>query len=211
MKTRRLTAQELIDLPQWAKVVVVVDDYDVSAGDFLYRHRDPGYDDLRSCYFSTQPDHPYGCIFMTYEEVDLVIEEAPEEQPTLAFSVGDVVPKVPELGVYRPELSDRKVGKVRVELVDDGFPLALREIAKVMTWAQEAKGYKDHDWQNLPNAELQLAAAASRHRTDHIKQRVVDGLAIDQCVDGESSLLHKAHEAFGVLAQLELMLRGEFK
>lgn len=115
------------------------------------------------------------------------------------------------LGVYRPNLDDRKVGKVRVELVDDGFPLALREIAKVMTWAQAAKGYKDHDWQNLPNAEVALAAAASRHRTDHIKQRMVDGLFIKQCVDGESELLHKAHEAFGVLAQLELMLRGDIE
>lgn len=115
-----------------------------------------------------------------------------------------------ELGVYRPNLEDRKVGKVRVELVDDGFPLALREIAKVMTWAQTAKGYKDHDWQNLPNAELSLAAAASRHRTDHIRQRVVDALPINECVDHESELLHKAHEAFGVLAQLELMLRGAF-
>lgn len=115
------------------------------------------------------------------------------------------------LGVYRPILEDRKVGKVRVELVDDGFPLALREIAKVMTWAQTAKGYKDHDWQNLPNAEVSLAAAASRHRTDHIMQRVFEGLNIDQCVDHESKLLHKAHEAFGVLAQLELMLRGKFE
>lgn len=120
-------------------------------------------------------------------------------------------PEAPEdLGVFRPELSTRKVGKVRVELVDDGFPLALREIAKVMTWAQSAKGYKDHDWQNLPNAEQALAAAASRHRTDHIKQRIVEGNDIADCVDSESKLLHKAHEAFGVLAQLELMLRGEF-
>jgi len=114
------------------------------------------------------------------------------------------------LGVFRPELETRKAGKIRVELVDDGFPLALREVAHVMTWAQTAKGYKDHDWQNLPNAEEALAAAASRHRTDHIKQRVVDGFDINQCVDGESGLLHKAHEAFGVLAQLELMLRGKF-
>lgn len=116
-----------------------------------------------------------------------------------------------DLGVYRPVLEDRKVGKVRVELVDDGFPLALREIAKVMTWAQTAKGYKDHDWQNLPNAEVSLAGAASRHRTDHIMQRVFEGLNINQCVDHESKLLHKAHEAFGVLAQLELMLRGKFE
>lgn len=111
------------------------------------------------------------------------------------------------LGVYRPELETRKVGKVRVELVDDGFPLALREVAKVMTWAQTAKGYKDHDWQNLPNWEQALAAATSRHRSDLIIQRHVEGLDFEHCNDEESNLIHKAHEAFGVLAQLELMLR----
>lgn len=115
------------------------------------------------------------------------------------------------LGVYRPNLEDRKVGKVRVELVDDGFPLALREVAKVMTWAQSAKGYKDHDWQNLPNAEQALAAATSRHRTDHIIQRHVGKTPAKECVDHESKIVHKAHEAFGVLAQLELLLRGKFK
>lgn len=112
-----------------------------------------------------------------------------------------------ELGTYRPVLETRKAGKVRVELVDDGFPLALREVAKVMTWAQTAKGYKDHDWQNLPDAQVQLAAAASRHRTDQIIQHVVEGKPLYECLDDESELVHKAHEAFGVLAQLELMLR----
>lgn len=115
------------------------------------------------------------------------------------------------LGVFRPNLEDRKVGKVRVELVDDGFPLALREIAKVMTWAQTAKGYKDHDWQNLPNPEQGLSGATSRHRSDNIIQRMVDGLDAKDCVDGESGILHKAHEAFGVLAQLELILRGKIQ
>jgi hypothetical protein len=115
------------------------------------------------------------------------------------------------LGVYRPNLVDRKVGKVRVELVDDGFPLALREIAKVMTWAQTAKGYKDHDWQNLPNPEQGLSGATSRHRSDFIIQRQVDKLAAKDCVDVESKIIHKAHEAFGVLAQLELILRGVIK
>lgn len=116
-----------------------------------------------------------------------------------------------DLGVYRPNLEDRKVGKVRVELVDDGFPLALREIAKVMTWAQTAKGYKDHDWLNLPNPEQALSAAASRHRTDAIIQRQVGKSDAVDCTDHESKLLHKAHEAFGVLAQLELILRGVIK
>lgn len=111
------------------------------------------------------------------------------------------------LGTFRPVLETRKVGKVRVELVDDGFPLALREIAKVMTWAQTEKGYKDHDWQNLPDAQVQLAAAASRHRTDQIMMHRVGRKPLLECVDPESKLVHKAHEAFGVLAQLELMLR----
>lgn len=113
------------------------------------------------------------------------------------------------LGIMRPLLETRKLGKIRVELVDDGFTLALREVAKVMTWAQTAKGYKDHDWLNLPAAEIQLAAAASRHRTDHIEQRLIQGLPALECVDPESALMHKAHEAFGVLAQLEYMLRNK--
>lgn len=113
------------------------------------------------------------------------------------------------LGMFRPALESRKVGKVRVELVDDGFTLALREVAKVMTWAQTAKGYKDHDWMNLPEAEIQLAAAASRHRTDHIVQRLIEDKPALECVDPESALMHKAHEAFGVLAQLEYMLRNK--
>lgn len=107
-----------------------------------------------------------------------------------------------ELGVYRPALEDRKVGKVRVELVDKGFPNALWEIAKLMTWAQEAKGYKDHDWKNLPDAKNSLPAAASRHRQQHNK---------GELYDEESKLHHKVSEAFGVLAELELMLTGVIK
>ncbi|WKV20500.1 hypothetical protein 16Q_107 [Pseudomonas phage 16Q] len=148
------------------------------------------------------PDRGNGCGSTNYERSDV-------EDLIRRGLWGLVQDKKEDLGMFRPELETRKMGKVRVELLDDGFPLALREIAKVMTWAQDAKGYKDHDWQNLPNAEVALAAAASRHRTDHIKQRVVEGLDIYKCVDSESSLLHKAHEAFGVLAQLELMLRGD--
>lgn len=159
------------------------------------------------------PDRGNGSGSTTYERSDVedLISKSPWRvigKESWATSTSNLGPKA-DLGMYRPALETRKAGKVRVELLDDGFPLALREIAKVMTWAQGAKGYKDHDWQNLPNAETALAAAASRHRTDHIKQRVVEGKSISECVDPESALLHKAHEAFGVLAQLELMLRGD--
>lgn len=156
-------------------------------------------------YTSVGYSHSGGWDFFEEGEVGVV------ETPATNFDLSVFAPETEiPLGVFRPELETRKAGKIRVELVDEGFPLALREVAKIMTWAQTAKGYKDHDWQNLPNAEVALAAAASRHRTDHIEQRVVQGLDIDQCVDVESSLHHKAHEAFGVLAQLELMLRGKF-
>ena len=108
----------------------------------------------------------------------------------------------PDLGVYRPNLSDRKVGKVRVELVDKGFPNALWELARLMTWAQEAKGYQDHDWKNLPDAKNSLPAAASRHRQQHNK---------GELYDDESNLHHKTSEAFGVLAELELILTGKIE
>lgn len=196
------TDSELVDLPENTPVRVVEAYEAFEVGDIIYRNKNSNVDDVLSCMFSKKPDGRGAKHLMTCDEVVKVEPNA---------SVETQLPEAPEdLGVYRPELETRKVGKVRVELVDDGFPLALREVAKVMTWAQTAKGYKDHDWQNLPNAEVALAAAASRHRTDHIKQRVVDGEAINDCVDSESKLLHKAHEAFGVLAQLELMLRGEF-
>lgn len=115
----------------------------------------------------------------------------------------DTIPHlIEQLGMYRPNLSDRKIGKVRVELVDKGFPNALWELAKLMTWAQEAKGYKDHDWKNLPDAKNSLPAAASRHRQQHNR---------GEFYDDESKLYHKVSEAFGVLAELELILTGVIK
>lgn len=115
-----------------------------------------------------------------------------------------------ELGVYRPKLEDRKVGKVGMHFVVDGFPNALREIAKVMDWAADAKGYKLHDWKNLPNADLAFPSAAYRHSNDNSVQKAQSVVAIDR-TDHESKLLHKAHEAFNVLAELELILTGVIK
>jgi hypothetical protein len=192
-----MTPEQMLDLPVGARARYLGGDYDgfISVGTILTRYKAPS-DDEDSVGFTYDEEGNYE--YFEPHEIEFIVEETPP--------CGTEV-----LGVFRPELETRKVGKIRVELVDDGFPLALREVAKVMTWAQTAKGYKDHDWQNLPNAEVSLAAAASRHRTDHIEQRVVNRLAISECVDIESSLLHKAHEAFGVLAQLELMCRGKFQ
>jgi len=114
------------------------------------------------------------------------------------------------LGVYRPNLEDRKVGKVGMHMVDDGFPNALRAVAEVMTWAAVAKGYKLHDWRNLPNADVELPSAAYRHRNDNSVQKVQGLNALDR-TDHESKLLHKAHEAFNTLAELELIITGVIK
>jgi hypothetical protein len=199
MNIRVLSIDEMTELQDGAHAILVkhVEDLpELPIGTILVRNSDV-MDDRHSVSFKhsvSQYDY--------FEDGEVGVYVFPQKEQTAR--------PAEELGVYRPELATRKIGKTRVELVDDGFPLALREVAQVMTWAQTAKGYKDHDWQNLPDAEVALAAAASRHRTDHIKQRVVEGFDIKDCVDPESALLHKAHEAFGVLAQLELMLRGKF-
>ena len=216
MSVRSLSVLEMLALPVGTQAVIIKEPWYskddgsvISVGTRLTRVSKP-YDDENSVAFEYEDgDYDYftdGTVGVV--EVDrhpLIVRHT-----HLGATLEQTERPAEELGVFRPDLETRKVGKVRVELVDEGFPLALREVAQVMTWAQTAKGYKDHDWQNLPDAEVALAAAASRHRTDHIKQRVVDGFDIVDCVDGESGLLHKAHEAFGVLAQLELMLRGKF-
>lgn len=208
MSVRALTIDEMLAQKHGTESITLTkieaDGGDIEVGTTITR-RYHAFDNRDSVAY----DHPYGWDFFEAGEVGVV--EVTKHPLIIKPSKEQTERPGEELGIYRPDLETRKVGKTRVELVDDGFPLALREVAQVMTWAQTAKGYKDHDWQNLPNAEIALAAAASRHRTDHIKQRVVDGLPIDQCVDSESGLLHKAHEAFGVLSQLELMLRGKFE
>lgn len=107
-------------------------------------------------------------------------------------------------------LDKRKNGKIRMELVDQGFPLALMELGRVMTWANENKGYKDHDWKQLPDAENGFKGAAARHRVKFDSQRA-SGFEMIDCVDEESGIIHLAHEAFNVLALLELALAGRVK
>lgn len=115
-----------------------------------------------------------------------------------------------ELGVYRPDLKDRKVAKVPMHMVVDGFPRALREVAKVMGWAADAKGYKLHDWVNLPNADTDFPSAGYRHMIDNSIMKSEGTNAIDR-VDHESNLVHLAHEVFNKLAELELVLTGKIK
>jgi hypothetical protein len=207
MSVRLLTIEEMLEQPEGAEAVLL---YDVDVGPTTLYVGTVVHRKKSTCdgYDSVGYTHKAGWDYFTPGEVGVV--EVTKHIPIIKPSKEQVERPAEELGMYRPELGTRKLGKVRVELVDDGFPLALREVAKVMTWAQTAKGYKDHDWQNLDNPEIVLAAAASRHRSDYIMQRVVEGLPALECVDPESNLVHKAHEAFGVLSQLELLLRGKF-
>lgn len=115
-----------------------------------------------------------------------------------------------ESSIARPILTERKVGKVQMDLFDSGFPNAITEVAKVMTWAAENKGYKPHDWKGLPNAETEFSAAASRHRVKGFIQKAEGVAAIDR-TDEESNIVHLAHAAFNILAELELVLTGRIK
>jgi hypothetical protein len=132
----------------------------------------------------------------------LIGEQCPETTIT--------VERAEQLGVYRPNLEDRKVGKVGMHMVIDGFPRALREVAKVMTWAADAKGYKLHDWRNLPNADVAFPSAEYRHQNDNSIMKSEGTPAIER-TDHESNLLHAAHKIFNGLAELELILTGVIK
>lgn len=155
---------------------------------------------------------------VTNTEVDLkgknrVFAKALNGGPSVWFEEDDLIlankPAIKE-DEESSALDKRKNGKIRMELVDQGFPLALMELGRVMTWANENKGYKDHDWKQLPDAENGFKGAAARHRVKFDAQRAFGNEMLD-CVDEESGIIHLAHEAFNVLALLELALAGRVK
>jgi hypothetical protein len=86
-------------------------------------------------------------------------------------------------------------GKIQADLLED-FSLALAEIAKVCTYG--AKKYSRGGWQSVPDGISRYNSAAWRHR---LKRRHEE-------IDEESGLTHDAHEAWNVLARLELKLRA---
>lgn len=105
-------------------------------------------------------------------------------------------------GDFHSPLETRKNDKNQMELVDTGFPNALMVLGEVMTWAAKNKGYLANDWKDIPNPSMTLLGAASRHRNKRLK---------GEEFDEESGLPHLAHEAFNVLAQLELLMMGKLK
>lgn len=90
--------------------------------------------------------------------------------------------------------------KPRVELVLGGFALALIEVAKVGTFG--AQKYTDHGWKSVPRGFQRYQDAAGRHR---LHRQAGD------IFDKESKLIHLAHEAWNVLACLQLYIEGEYK
>ena len=112
--------------------------------------------------------------------------------------------------IAKPILEERKIGKVKMQLFDEGFPNAVMEIAKVMSWAEQNKGYKPNDFKNLPNADVEFSAAASRHKLKGLIQKDA-GLPPLERVDEESGIVHLAHQCFNALAELELVLTGRIK
>lgn len=174
----QLTPEQLLNLPMGTPA------RHIESGDTVYRYP-LGIDDTVSVYFTANPGEDYdGSFYETAElEVDYTFHQS----------------------IARPVLEERKLGKISIELFDEGFPNAVLAIGEVMTWAAEHKGYKPHDWKNLPEARTAFLAAASRHRVKRHIQHVT-GVPVEAQTDEESNLLHLAHEAFNVLAQLELAI-----
>lgn len=84
-------------------------------------------------------------------------------------------------------------GKIRADLLLD-FRHALREVARVSTFG--AQKYAPGSWLHVPDGEVRYRAARLRHQ-------------LEEGEDDDSGLLHLAHEAWNILAELELRLRRE--
>lgn len=111
----------------------------------------------------------------------------------------------PKMGTASPQTDPAQAfktdaGKVQFDLLEDGAPNALLEIAKVMSWAVEEKGYHPHSWQEIPDAIRRYKAALGRHR---------NAIARGEVLDPESKLLHWAHAACCVIFITELELRSK--
>lgn len=192
-----MTPEQMLNLPVGAEVRYLGGDYEgfIKVGTTLARISCYSDDEV-SVGFTYDEEGNYE--YFEPHEIEFILEEGPSAVAACGTSIA------------RPVLEERKVGKIAIELFDHGFPNAIMAVGEVMTWAAEHKGYKPHDWKNLPNAEVAFDAAGSRHR---IKRHIQagKGLTPEFRTDDESNLLHLAHEAFNVLAQLELTITGKIQ
>jgi hypothetical protein len=192
-----MTPEQMLEIPIGGQARYLGGEYDgyIEVGTLLSRVRAYSDDEYSVGFtWGDQSDYEY----FEPHEIELLVEEGPSAVAACGTSIA------------RPVLEERKVGKIAIELFDHGFPNAIMAVGEVMTWAAEHKGYKPHDWKNLPNAEVAFDAAGSRHR---IKRHIQagKGLTPEFRTDDESDLLHLAHEAFNVLAQLELVITGKIQ
>lgn len=91
-------------------------------------------------------------------------------------------------------------GKQRPALVLGSFSRALAAVVQIGTFG--ANKYTPRGWETVPNGIERYADAAGRHR---LKRGMGEEL------DPDSKMKHLAHEAWNVLAELELLLREEEK
>ena len=87
-------------------------------------------------------------------------------------------------------------GKVQPELIIRGFARSLLEVAKVATYG--ANKYTEDGWEVVPNGKKRYANAGLRHKLKRY---------IGQTHDSDTKIMHLAHEAWNILAELELTLR----
>ncbi len=89
-------------------------------------------------------------------------------------------------------------GKLRPELVLGSFAHALEAVTQIGT--DGASKYSDNGWLQVPNAIARYSDAKLRHQLARQK---------GELIDSQSGSLHLAHEAWNILAVLELTLRGD--
>lgn len=139
-------------------------------------------------------DHHADTVFFTHNGKRWVLKD---HQGDFEFMYGD---ETVNDSPFDSSLETRKNGKLKTELLETGFPNAMLALAEVMTWAADYKGYLPNDWKDIPDAKNSLLAAAARHRLKRLK---------GEEFDDESKLPHLYHEAFNVMAQLELSITGK--
>lgn len=86
-------------------------------------------------------------------------------------------------------------GKVRMGLMQSGFPLALRAVAEITTHG--AKKYTPGGWRHVPGGYERYYDAQTRHQNYH---------DAGELIDPDFGCYHLAHEAWNSLAKLELFL-----
>jgi hypothetical protein len=89
-------------------------------------------------------------------------------------------------------------GKQRPDLVLGDFANALQAVVAIGTFG--ARKYTDHGWVSVPNGIARYADAGQRH---YFARKA------GELNDPESGYYHLAHQAWNVLAELELFIRRE--